>query len=64
MDITPMNEKLEFRRIFLEIPSTREKVLEKARQTDFCKKYLTTKLSDITLDMINSFRFFLSQKNL
>lgn len=64
MDIAPMIEKLEFKRIFIEIPSESEKVAEKRRQIEFCKKYLTTTLSDITLDSINSFRLYLSQKKL
>ena len=64
MDIAPMMEKLEFKRIFIEIPTQSEKVQEKLRQREFCKKYLTTRLSDITLDSINSFRLYLSQKNL
>jgi hypothetical protein len=64
MDIAPMIEKLEFKRIFIEIPSESEKVTEKRRQIEFCKKYLTTTLSDITLDSINSFRLYLSQKKL
>ncbi len=63
-DIASSLETLEFRAIFLEIPSVSEKMIKKQQQTDFCKKYLTTKLSDITLDVINSFRLYLSQKNL
>lgn len=64
MDIAEMLQKLEFRLVFMEIPENTDRIVEKKRQIDFCKKYLTTQLSDITLDTINSFRFQLSQKNL
>jgi site-specific recombinase XerD len=64
MDIAETLEKLEFRLMFLDIPTESKLLLEKKRQRDFSQKYLTTKISDINLDMINSFRLFLSKKNL
>ena len=64
MDIAEVLQKLEFRLIFIKVPQNSQESNKKQQQIDFCRKYLTTEISKITIDDINTFRFRLSQKNL